>query len=256
MKKLFFVLALLFAALPADAQQAGCVNATPCVQTNTFVPSGSASLAVSSASSRVALPTAGSNLTAVVTNSGAAISYIVLGGSSVTATASNIPVQPGQTVALLQAANTYVAGITASGTSSLLIQSGTGVPVVSTISGTVNTSATFSGAIPAGSNLIGSVNALPKASASVTTAGCTVGVASAQCLAAATAVSTLTIQNTSAATSLACKWGGTAILNDSGSFMLAPGQARQWGVSTAGLPNNALNCIAPVAATPLYVEYN
>ncbi len=157
MKNLFLVLMFVFAALPAAAQQAGCVNATPCVQTNSFVPSGSTSLAVSAASSRVALPTAGSNLTAVVTNSGAAVSYIVLGGSTVTATASNIPVQPGQTVALLQAANTYVAGITASGTSSLLIQSGTGVPVVSTISGTVIASATLAAPLPAGTNAIGSI---------------------------------------------------------------------------------------------------
>lgn len=101
-----------------------------------------------------------------------------------------------------------------------------------------------------------SVAAGPKAAASLTVAGCTVGVTSAQCLAASTAVSSLTIQNVSPSVSSACTFGGTAALSSSGSFMLAPGQARQWGLNTSGVPSNALNCIAGAASTPLYVEYN
>jgi hypothetical protein len=98
--------------------------------------------------------------------------------------------------------------------------------------------------------------ALPKPASPITAAGCSVGTTSAQCLAASTATSSLTIQNTSASINIACRLGGTAILNDVSSFMLAPGQARQWALNTSGVPSNALNCIAGAAATPLYVEYN
>lgn len=92
-------------------------------------------------------------------------------------------------------------------------------------------------------------------------AGCTVGTTSAQCLQAAatgTPVTTthLMIQNTSASASIACSWGGTAVLNSSGSFMLAPGQGRDWGPGIGWAPTLALNCIATAAGTPLYVEYN
>lgn len=91
--------------------------------------------------------------------------------------------------------------------------------------------------------------------------GCTVGTTSAQCLQAAAAAAPVTtthlmIQNTSASASIACSWGGTAALNSSGSFMLAPGQGRDWGPGIGWAPTLALNCIATVAGTPLYVEYN
>jgi hypothetical protein len=89
-----------------------------------------------------------------------------------------------------------------------------------------------------------------------TTAGCTVGASSAQCLAAATATNHVQIQNVSASISIACSWGGTAVLNNSGSIMLAPGQSALWGPSTSGIPATALNCIAGSASTPLYLEYN
>lgn len=88
----------------------------------------------------------------------------------------------------------------------------------------------------------------------VTVAGCTVGTASAQCLAANAATRWLQVQNTSASDQIACSWGGTAALNSSGSFMLAPGQSASWGPDTAGVPNNVLNCIASAASAPLYVE--
>ena len=100
------------------------------------------------------------------------------------------------------------------------------------------------------------VTVLPKVAASVTIAGCTVGATSATCLAASSAPSSLTVQNTSATARVACTFGATAILNDSGSFLLAAGQARQWNLATSGVPTNALKCISDTAATPLYVEYN
>ena len=111
-------------------------------------------------------------------------------------------------------------------------------------------------ALATGTNTIGTVRVAPPVAVGFTIAGCTVGASSAQCLAGATATNSLTIQNTSASVYIACKLGGTAILNDSGSFMLSPLQSRSWNINTYGVPVAALNCIAGSASTPLYVEYN
>lgn len=105
---------------------------------------------------------------------------------------------------------------------------------------------------PAGSALF---PVIPATRSALTVAGCTVGVASAQCLAASTANLWIQVQNTSAANTVACSWGGTAALNAAGSFLLQPGQSASWGLMSSGVPTNVLNCIASAAATPLYVEY-
>lgn len=97
------------------------------------------------------------------------------------------------------------------------------------------------------------ITAAPRSA--VTAAGCSVGTASALCLAASTANFWIQVQNTSASNSVACSWGGTAALNATGSFLLAPGQSASWGPNSSGVPTNALNCIASAASTPLYVEY-
>jgi len=86
--------------------------------------------------------------------------------------------------------------------------------------------------------------------------GCTVGTSSATCLAASTAVSVLQLQNTSVGANIACAFGAAAVLNSSTSFQLSPGQPALWGPNTAGVPSGALYCIASVASTPLYVEWN
>lgn len=123
---------LAIIAGPALAQQTGCVNATPCVQTNVFTPSGAASLAVSPVSGSVAFPSVGASLTAVIVNTGSTTAFIVAGNSQVAATLAGTPIAPGQTVAISQGYNTNLAAITASGTTTLSIQSGTGVPVIVT----------------------------------------------------------------------------------------------------------------------------
>lgn len=89
----------------------------------------------------------------------------------------------------------------------------------------------------------------------VSTPGCTIGTSSAQCLAGLVTARWLQLQNAHATNSMACSWGGTAVLNAAGSFQLAPGQAASWGLVTGGVPSQALNCIASGAATPMYVEY-
>lgn len=124
----------LFLPLPAFAQQAGCVNATPCVQTNVFTPSGVTTLAVSASSASVAFPSTGAP-TLKVTNAGPAVAYVALGGVSITASTSNAPIQPGGIVAFGTGVNGYIAAVTASGAASLTIESGTGVPVITTASG-------------------------------------------------------------------------------------------------------------------------
>lgn len=101
------------------------------------------------------------------------------------------------------------------------------------------------------------VSPLPRAARN--TPGCTVGVASAQCLAAATAVNFLQLQNTNATSTnnIACNIvGGAAVLNSSTSIQLAPGQSVSWGPNTGGVPSGAINCIATSASSPLYVEWN
>ena len=97
----------------------------------------------------------------------------------------------------------------------------------------------------------------PKAVA-LTTAGCAVTASSSTCLAANSVTTHLQIQNTSSATTnnIACNFGGTAILNDKGSFLLTPGQAANWGQATGVVPTGALNCIATSNPAQLYVEYN
>lgn len=89
----------------------------------------------------------------------------------------------------------------------------------------------------------------------VSTPGCTVGTSSGQCLAGLSSARWLQLQNVHATNSIACSWGGTAVLNAAGSFMLAAGQSASWGLITGGVPSQALNCIASGATTPLYVEY-
>lgn len=88
-----------------------------------------------------------------------------------------------------------------------------------------------------------------------TVAGCTVGTSSAACL-GANPRAWVQLQNTSASATIACSWDGPAALNSTTSFMLAAGQSASWGPTTGGAPNQALNCIATVASSPLYVEQN
>lgn len=88
-----------------------------------------------------------------------------------------------------------------------------------------------------------------------TVAGCTVGVTSGACL-GANPRGWVQLQNTSASATIACSWDNPASLNSTTSFMLAPGQSASWGPTTGGAPNQALNCIATAASSPLYVEQN
>jgi len=135
-------------------------------------------LSVSTASARVALPT---GTVVVVYNTGSSAAYVQLGGSTVTASTSADVIGAGGWSAFTVGSNTYLAAVTASGTTSLNISGGSGLATgalagsggggsVPTGSAGSPNSAVLSVqgvsggtvlpvVIGAGSNIIGSVNA-------------------------------------------------------------------------------------------------
>lgn len=95
--------------------------------TSGFTPNGNytSPLLVSTSSAPTALPQGD---TIAVSNTGTLIAYVNLGTSNgVVATTSSIPVQPGSTVGLTVGANTFLAAITGSGTTTLNLSGGTGL---------------------------------------------------------------------------------------------------------------------------------
>ena len=91
-----------------------------------FAPGSSYStpLSVSNSSSRVALPT---GTVVVVYNTGTVAAYVQLGNGSVTATTSNDVIPPGGWMAFTIGANTNLAAITASSTTTLNLSGGSGL---------------------------------------------------------------------------------------------------------------------------------
>ena len=112
MKKILGLLAILLFVGPAQAYQA-----PPTL--SAFNPTGYATLAATSTTSRVALAT---NLastpmatTVVVLNQGAGVVYVSLGSVTVTATATtSYPIPVGQSITLVIGSATYLAAISAS----------------------------------------------------------------------------------------------------------------------------------------------
>lgn len=98
-----------------------------------FVATGQAALNATTTSSNVALGSAGP--TVVVTNAGTSTAFVTLGGAGVTATTASTPVFVGYPLVLQAGSNTFLAGITATGTAALTITTGTGTPN-STLPGT------------------------------------------------------------------------------------------------------------------------
>ncbi len=92
---------------------------------------GTTTLSVTSVTGNVVLPAALTGFPVVqVRNTGLNTVYIASGTNTVTATTSGIPVLPGDSLPLWvsNVANTYVAGITATGSSSLVIYQWNGSP--------------------------------------------------------------------------------------------------------------------------------
>jgi len=82
-------------------------------------------LSVATTSSRVALP---AGQVVIVYNVGATAAFVQLGGVSVTATASNDVVQPNSWMAFTVGANSFLAAVTSSGSTTLNISGGSGLP--------------------------------------------------------------------------------------------------------------------------------
>lgn len=90
-----------------------------------FNPKGKATLAVSNATARVALPTADTGL--VLRNSGATDAYFALGSVTVNATTGSFLIKAGDIFGLDASGSTYIAGITAASTTTFEIWTGTGL---------------------------------------------------------------------------------------------------------------------------------
>ena len=83
------------------------------------------SLSVGTTSSRVAVP---AGTTVIVYNTGANDAYVTLGGSNVIATTANDVVKAGGWMAFTAGANAYLAAIETTGTTSLTLSGGSGLP--------------------------------------------------------------------------------------------------------------------------------
>ena len=218
----------------------------------------------------------------VASNAGATnTAYCALGASSTTA---QQPIPPGGWFAFTVGAATQLTCITSTSTTTVNMVGGSGLPTGSGGGGSVASLSNYAletggnlatiaantgAAIPVGPNIFGKVGidqTTPGTTNNVTISplpaaarhfpGCTVGASSGSCLAASTAVNFLQIQNTSASASIACAFGGSAVLNSSTSVQLSAGQSASWGPHTGGVPTGQMNCIASAGSTPLYVEWN
>jgi hypothetical protein len=90
------------------------------------------SLSVSTTSSSVALP---QGATVVVYNTGSNTAFVTLGNSSVTATTSNDIIPPNGWMAFAVGPNTFLAAIVTSGTTTLNLSGGSGLPTGGTNNG-------------------------------------------------------------------------------------------------------------------------
>lgn len=109
---------LFFAATGAPAQQ-----------TSSFSPTALAvPLSVTTGSARIPLPSPGP--TALLINTGSVTAYVNLGSATINATTSGVPIGPGCATALSSVGQSYIAGITASGSTTLTVITGAGLPTL------------------------------------------------------------------------------------------------------------------------------
>lgn len=119
------VLAALYGALALGMHQAHAAQA-PVVPPYAAM-GGQVTVSATSSSSRVVLPASNSTFGAItVFNAGAVDAFIAFGDVTITATTSNTVVKAGTAITLWVNQGTYVAGITASGSASLVVYQATG----------------------------------------------------------------------------------------------------------------------------------
>lgn len=113
--------AAIFAAL------AICIGCSVYAALPAIAPTGQVSLAVSTTSSNIQIPSTGTPVQVLVTNAGPLMAYVVLGTSNtVTAsTATGVPILPYTTLPLTLGANTWLAAVAQGNSTVLLITAGT-----------------------------------------------------------------------------------------------------------------------------------
>jgi hypothetical protein len=125
---------------------AGNASLTP------FLVTGNASLSVSSSSARIALPSA--DTTMVLSNAGTATAYCAPGNASAVATTTNSPIYPGQARVFATGGAADVACVTASGTTTILVETGSGTPAFG-VASDLSAAAIVQGPAPSGSTFTG-----------------------------------------------------------------------------------------------------
>ena len=123
-------------------------------QSQSFSPTGSVPLSVSNSSSRGAFPTTGPSV--LIINTGSQAAYLKFGGSTVVATTGDLVLNPGCPVGYNVNGQPYLAAITASSSTSLLVVTGSGVPtlgptgcaITASVSGTITANQGTGGASP------------------------------------------------------------------------------------------------------------
>ena len=144
-------------AAPAAAQVPGCQPSPACFTLQTFTPIAVVTLPVTAVSAAVALPVAGPSQNLLLTNSGPAVVFVQLGNTAVVANTSRTPIGVGQSVTLVQGLFTNLAAVTAIGTATLTITSGTGTPLVVTAQAATGGNVTTVGNFPAVQTVNGTV---------------------------------------------------------------------------------------------------
>jgi hypothetical protein len=108
-----------------------CVNPSCAAVATPWAPAGFVAVDAADVSASAALAVVGVALTVLVENLGPSVAYVALGTSTVVATTSSTPVQPGDALAVPQGTATYAASITASGGAATVnFTSGAGSPNV------------------------------------------------------------------------------------------------------------------------------
>ena len=177
-----------------------------------------------------------------VCNTGAAVAYVNVGGSTVTATTSNYPIQPGTGAPIALAGNQYLATITGGGATTLTASSGEG------------TADGCTGASGGGGS--GTVTAVPSTGTGGYSA-VTVTSTSGSILAARAAPKyALSVKNESTTATIAICFGSgcTAAINTAGSVTIPPGF--MWAAAPTYIPLDQINGTSSAATSPATIGSN
>lgn len=109
-----------------------CTSAAVSASITPMAPTTAATLSVSAVSSNVALP---SGTTTLLCNAGSQLAYYKFGSAGVTAALTDNALFGGECLSLAPGANTHIAGITSTSTTTFNISGGAGLPTIGFIPG-------------------------------------------------------------------------------------------------------------------------